>query len=203
MHPLRVVLGAVGAIATLFGVGLTVAPGVFRTGPVEQLTASIAETNPMTLLVVLGVAAGLLIAVAAWPRTTSTGPTDAERRFATAVQTAAGGDRAGPETDLLGADLDTAARRGGEHWEGVRSELAETAVRTYARTADVPPEAARAAIEDGGWTDDSLAAGVVTGETPPVARLRLWLAPERERRRRLERTVAAIEQTRRFQQGQR
>jgi len=42
--------------------------------------------------------------------------------------------------------------------------------------------------------DDRLAAGVTAGDHALRARVRLWFVPERERRRRVERTVAAIEQ---------
>lgn len=58
---------------------------------------------------------------------------------------------------------------------------------------------ARRAIETGDWTDDDLVAAFLADEEGPgfslLARLRAWLDPEAERRRRVERTVDAISQS--------
>ncbi|MFC6974660.1 hypothetical protein ACFQL1_08155 [Halomicroarcula sp. GCM10025709] len=77
----------------------------------------------------------------------------------------------------------------------VVERLSEVATTAHARAADGERSAAREAVRSGTWTDDRIAAAVLSPETPfPVgARLRLWLDPERERERRLDRAVAAVE----------
>jgi hypothetical protein len=61
----------------------------------------------------------------------------------------------------------------------------------------VSRERAREAVAAGTWTDDPVAAAFLAGEGGPVpslrARARLWLLPERERERRVERALRAIE----------
>jgi hypothetical protein len=183
-------LGVFGVLATLLGVGLLFAPGLLRTGPVTDLTTAVAETGSTQLLLVLGFLTALLVGVAAWPG--STAPDEA----GTPAFPPPGDHH--PATDgggdaVLGADIEAAVREGGSAWRQARAMLADTAVSAYAQREGVSQSNAAEAIEQGRWTDDPLAAGVVGNEVPRRARLRLWLAPERERRRRIERTTAAIE----------
>lgn len=174
-------LGLGGVLATLLGVGLLVAPDRVNTGPVESLTARVAATEANTLMLGLAVAAVLLVAVAAWPRSTRDGVADRARPD-------------DPDEDrLLGAAVETAVSGGGDPWGRLRERLVEAAVEAYARRAGVPVADADAAVRSGAWTDDRLAAGVTTGDHALRAQVRLWSAPERERRRRVERTVTAIE----------
>ncbi|USZ68344.1 hypothetical protein NGM10_01060 [Halorussus salilacus] len=81
--------------------------------------------------------------------------------------------------------------------EAVRSTLAETAAGVHARGGGLSSEEARKAVETGAWTDDPTAAAFLAGEDGPEfplsARLREWLDPAAERRRRVERTVSAVE----------
>lgn len=182
MGRLDTVLGGFGVLATLFGVGLWLAPDTVRVGPVADLAGEVAATGATQLLLALGIVTGLLVSAAAWPRSTG------DRSLDGTGQPTAGG-----QPDLLGADIERAIRDGGEAWRGVRSTLAETATTAYARRAGVPPAAAERAVREGRWTSDDLAAGVLASNLPYSARLRLWLVPERERQRRVERTVAAIE----------
>lgn len=194
MSRLDSLLGAFGVLATLFGVGLAFAPDLFLVGPVPDLTDRVAETGTVTLMLGAGLAATLLTVVAARPRrgaSTASGENDVAERFDGSVFDP------DPDTDdapdLLGADVTTAIEEGGESWAGVRSRLAATAVETYASAVGATRDDARRAVVRGDWTDDSLAAGAVTGNVPVAARLRLWLVPRRERRRRVERTVSALE----------
>lgn len=204
MNRLQTALGGFGILATLFGLGLLLELDPLLSGPVESVTDSLASVNPLTLMLVLGLLTGLLIAVTAWPRSTSTARTAVERQFDDAVGGPPDAVGTAPErSDLLGAELELGIRQGGEQWHAVRSSLFETAVRTYAQGVGARPATARAMVESGDWTEDSLAAGVLRGDAPPLARLRLWLAPERERRRRVERTLEAIEQLHQYSQGQR
>jgi hypothetical protein len=177
-------LGVFGVLATLFGVGLVLAPGLVVSGPVEGAVDMAAAAGTAELMLVLGGVVAVLVGAVPWRRSRANGdpleriperPTD---------------DR---HTDRLGTGVGVAVREGGEAWERIRLELAEVAVETYADTANISPSAAKQAVRRGEWTGDDLAAGVLAGEVSGRARLRLWLTPERERRRRIARTVRAIE----------
>lgn len=181
-------LGVAGVLATLFGVALVVAPDLVHTGPVERLTAAVAASEPTDIMLVLGIGTALVVAVAAWPRSSR----QADPRFDKRVERWAGGDSTTTD-DTLGVAVETAIREGGEPWQRLQAALADTAGETYAREAGVTDAEAAAAVRRGAWTDDGLAAAVTGDRRPPAARLRLWLAPVRERRRRVERTVTAIE----------
>jgi hypothetical protein len=187
MSGVRTALGVFGVLSTLFGVGLLLAPGLVETGPVGSLTDAVASAESTELMLVLGVAAGVLVGVAAWPGARPA--TDGSRQFDDAMEGRAGNRAVG----LLGADIETGIREGGDSWRHVRRLLADTASTAYARKMGVSPEAAETAVDRGRWTDDDLVAGVLGGGVSWQARLRMWLVPERERRRRVERTIAAIE----------
>ena len=190
MSRAETVLGGFGVLVTVLGVGLLFAPELLGTGPVTNLTRVVAETGSTQLLLVLGFLTAVLVGVAAWPGSKSAGPTKTER-FAEAGNRQTAPDR-GAER-LVGADVETAIREGGGDWRRLRATLADTATSAYAQHEGVSRSKAAAAIEQGRWTDDALAAGVVGGEPPRRARLRMWLAPGRERRRRIERATTAIE----------
>jgi hypothetical protein len=67
------------------------------------------------------------------------------------------------------------------------------ATDAYADAAGVSRSTAETAVARGSWTDDPLAAGVLAGELPVTAAVAAQVLPRRERQRRAERTVAAIE----------
>lgn len=101
-----------------------------------------------------------------------------------------------PET-ITGSGLDRAFDqvRDTDELAGVAGRLRATAVAVERTAAGVDRETARDRVARGAWTDDDLAAAVL-GESVPVpvvARLRAWLDEEREARRRLRRTVTAVE----------
>jgi hypothetical protein len=183
------VLGVFGVLVTALGVGLLFAPGLLGTGPVADLTGAVAEAGSTQLLLVLGFLTAVLVGVAVWPGSKSAGPTKTER-FAEAGNRQTAPDGGG---NLVGPDVETAIREGGDEWRRLRATLVDTATSAYAQHEGVSRSTAAAAIEQGRWTDDALAAGVVEGEPPHRARLRMWLVPGRERRRRIERTTTAIE----------
>lgn len=79
--------------------------------------------------------------------------------------------------------------------DAVGGVLRDRAVAVERTAAGVDRETARDRVARGAWTDDRLAAAVVGADTPvPVAaRLRAWLDPAGETRRRLRRTLTALD----------
>lgn len=177
-------LGVFGVLATLFGVGLVLAPGLVGSGPVAGVVDTVTAAGTAELMLVLGGVVAVLVGAVPWRRSQADGdPFEGTPKRST-------DDR---HTDRLGTEVGVAVREGGEAWERLQSELVELAVETYADTANVSPAAAEQAVRRGMWTGDNLAAGVLAGKMSGRARLRLWLTPERERRRRIARTARAIE----------
>lgn len=193
--------GAVGALVTILGLLLLLAPSVFYAGPLAILPADIAD-DPTALLFVTGVAATLYLAFAARsPSNGVTADSRADQRFddvLTHPPEAVTADRRLLAAAPIDGEVEAAIVLGGRPLQSVRSLLVETALNAYSDVTAVSEETARGAIEDGTWTDDRIAASFLAGPDGPrpslVARLRLWVAPERERRRRIERTLTAIEQ---------
>lgn len=190
MNRIERALGGFGVLATLFGVGLLVAPGVVNIGPARALTDGLGSADPTQLLLVLGGVAGLLGAVALRPRPGPTRSNRVTRRFDAAVE------RTDDGTDRPGPPVERAVREGGEPYRALLSTLADTAADAHAAATDDPPETAERAVRNGTWTDDHLAAGVLADDLPLSARVAGRVAPVRERRRRVERTVRAIERVR-------
>ncbi|MEF8812304.1 MAG: hypothetical protein V5A55_00560 [Halovenus sp.] len=192
------VFGTLGVLLTAFGVALLVVPSV---GPVETLVRGVGDGDPTPLLLAASLVAGLYVVVAARSR--------AESGERSAVDEAFEGTIATPPEEvtaerqqLVGGQLDRQLRAGmeagGAPLRDARDWLAVTATHAYAEAATLPREEAQTAVERGAWTDDRVAAAFLAGPDGPAiplsSRLRLWLAPARERRRRIERTLTAIEQ---------
>ena len=197
------VFGTGGLLATAFGIGLLVRPELFLdVEPIAEAIATVAALDQTRLVLAASIVAVLYVALAARsrPRTSVQG-TDlsGDRRFARTVTSrpeAVTADQRG----LAAAGIDLAVQRAvesGHRSQNFRSTLGETAVSVYANTENTDDETARAAIERGVWTDDRVAAAFLAGDGGPTPtvwdRIRLWLVPERERERRIERTIAAIE----------
>jgi hypothetical protein len=101
----------------------------------------------------------------------------------------------------IDADVSLAVTGGGRPLRSIRDLLRDLAAETYAREEGVADEAALQAVERGAWTDNQVAAAFLASDDGPTAsvpsRIRLWLAPDRERRRRIDATLDEIEHRRR------
>ena len=77
----------------------------------------------------------------------------------------------------------------------IRAELTEGAIRAVRTRHGHSPSAAREAVRSGTWTEDPVAAAFLAEESrlPLSERLRAVIDPGRAYRRRVRRTVAAIE----------
>jgi hypothetical protein len=195
------VFGALGVLVTAFGVALLVAPSaVTAAGPVEALVVAVGDRDPTHSLLAASLIAVLYVAVTARSNGRSDGRSADDDAFERAVSAPPEEVTAGSR-QLVGEQRDRQVRAGieggGPPLREVRGWLSVTAVSAYAEAAKLSREEARTAVERGTWTDDRLAAAFLAGADGPTAsltpRLRLWLAPARERRRRIERTLSAIE----------
>jgi hypothetical protein len=198
----RSLLGLAGAVLAGAGaVAVFLPESLLSVGPVRRAVEAVGGVEPTAAVLLASGVTGLYLAVVARSGGEPAPPGDpADRRFAATAEAppeAVTADR----RRLAGADLDAAVDRastsGGPALREVRGALARTATDVYAEYAGVGDERAREAVRAGTWTRDSVAAAFLAGEGGPdpglAARARLWLVPERERARRVERTVRAIE----------
>ncbi|WP_135365471.1 DUF7269 family protein [Halosimplex halophilum] len=200
---LRAALGGLGVLATLLGALAVAAPAaVAETAPLSALVDAAAAVGPRDLFVAGSAAVGLsLLRAAVGSRESELvgGSPAASRRFA-AVLADEPETATAPEGTLAASELDESVERavaGDERARGaVEDRLRRLAVARLTR-AGRDREAADRAVAEGTWTDDRTAAAFLSEADGPVAalrsRLRLWLDPERERERRIERTVAALD----------
>lgn len=200
----RVAAVVLGVGLTTFGLTLMIVPSVANRPPIATVADSLAALGraQAVLLASLLVTGYVLLTVRARGRRARVddppqGPFDRAQQVPPEQPTT---DRARQMAAEIDATIDGATRADrdgeGEAVADLRESLVETATVVYAATTDSTPATAKAAVEAGEWTDDKAAAAFLAGETMPLpgARLRLWLTPERERRRRIRRTVTAIEQ---------
>ncbi|NEU57083.1 hypothetical protein [Halorussus sp. MSC15.2] len=191
------VLGGLGALLTLAAAAVVVAPGL--AAPVSAAVGVLESQSPERLLLVLGSVVGAYAAWAARGGTAERPPTDSASAIFEGVGarpesvSATDRTRTGEAFDrrvAAACDGDDRALR------AVRATLADTAASAHARAADRTPDRARRAVETGAWTDDPIAAAFLADESGPrfslPARLRAWLDPAAERRRRVERTIDAV-----------
>jgi hypothetical protein len=189
----RPVFGTVGLVAVLFGLGLLYVPAVSSAGPIQQALRYVeAVGTTRTLLLTGGGLIGYLAVGLRSPETTAETTVDQfEPERAT--------ER--PESNgITGAQFDqqvqTAIDDGGEPFADVREQLQQTATSVYADLVGCAEEQAWQAVEDGTWCSDQLAGTFLSTRHSFSlgAQLRLMVFPRRERRRRIEQTVAVIEQ---------
>ena len=196
--------GTAGILATSLGALLLFVPDlVLGVGPLGGLVERLSGTDPKMLALGSGLLAALYLGLAARPRSdpeTAAPPSPAEARFemaATAPPEAVTAERQAVAAESVDEDVSRAVSEGEDALREVRSQLRLTATSAYADVAAVPPGQARDRIDRGEWTRDPVAATFLAGSEGPDPslrmRLRRWLVPARERRRRIERTIGAIE----------
>lgn len=193
------VFGVLGSLATVLAAGLLFAPDLLLSFQgVEPFVAAAEAANTRRLLLGGSLLVGLYLTFAARSATRSIRDRDDPDAFdeATAdppeaVTTA----RQRQTAEELDDAFESAVDGDDEALDAVRDRLRETVTAAYVRTVDCAPEVAEQAVARGDWTDDRTAAALLADEDGPAhslwSRLRLWLDPERERRRRLTRTVRA------------
>ena len=195
----RVTFGAVGIIATLFGLALLFVPRI-ATGPATVLLDGVEVVGSERVLLAAGL--GLIAYLTVGLRTpdgeagVDTGTHRFDERREPAPETGTTGSQPITASELDDG-IDAAIEDGGEPLAVLRERLRTTAVSVYADVTGAPQSDARAAVEGGEWCRDEVAAAVLAGPDGPShslsATLRLLFLPRRERRRRIERTITAIE----------
>ncbi len=186
----RFIFGTVGVATVTLGIALFLAPGLATVGPLAGVIEALDALGTTNLLLVTGV--GLIGYLAVGLRS-PTNPDDTSPFDSPATTPEASATEiAGGEFDEL---VQSAVADGGESLLRVESRLRQTAAAVYADRMDCSLREARAAIERGEWCADPLAAAVLSEQhaVPFGAQVRLFVLPNRERRRRIERSLAAIE----------
>jgi len=195
------VFGTLGALATVVGGLFVLAPDLLLgIRPVRSAVLSL-TTGPKAVMTAAAAIVGLYVLAAARSGSGTQVPTDtaAEERFdaaATKPPEAVTADRRSLTGAGLDADVAVAVADGGEPLRALRDLLRDLAVDA---STDDPrrTDEARRAVETGTWTDDPAAAAFLAGEDGPapslLSRVRLWLSPELERKRRIDAAMGAIE----------
>lgn len=201
MNRQQIAFAIVGALTTAFGLALLFTPNTVLIDPVEMLVEGVETTGqgPVLLLTGIGVIAYLGIALRPTENETESG--QATRRFEQYIEQPPGTI---PEDDrrLTASDLDEeiteAIENGGESLVVLRRRLRTTAASVYADVMNTQTASAQTVVDQGEWCRDPVAAAFLAGSagpsTPLQGKLRMFLLPRRERRRRIERTITAIEQ---------
>jgi len=213
---LRTVLGTAGIALTLLGVLAVTNPDlVGGTEPLATLVTTLSDAGLSRLLLGACVMVGLVLVRLAWRSSggataggadgrssgneagNATDPGTAFDRLLDAPPEAVTVETATPTAAALDARVDRAVAGDEAALASVRDRLASVATDRLVRYRGDAPAAAQEAVAAGTWTDDRVAAAFLSGSRGPIysfgSRLRLWLDPETERRRRLDRTVGAVD----------
>jgi len=183
MSQLRRAVGVVGLLGSVLALALVVSPAVASVRPVELAAAALPTDRPDLLVAGIGLVVGL--AATMFSRL---GSDDLPAPLVTTPP-----ESAQSSTPTTGRGFDAALERADSESQ-VRDSLRATAVESLVQQSGFDRQRARTAIREGSWTDDRLAAALVgTVAFPLVSRLRAWLDPIAEHRRRVERTIDAIE----------
>ena len=183
--------GAVGAAAVVLAAGLFFAPGAIGSVlPVSAIARSTALSAAAGRVLALGcVGVGCLLWIARVSGDEDPGPTLPPLSAPAADEPVVGGDLDGDveatvEAAAAGADRDEA-----------RPELRSLAVDALVHVDGCDRTTARRRVEAGEWTDDPVAAAYLADGSTESLRRRLAarLRPRRTIRRRVDRTVAAVE----------
>ena len=193
---LRTALATGGAAAVLGSALLFLAPrAVGGLAPVEAVARSTGLSEGGTRAFVFGlVGVGCLLWVVSAPQSAADdgGP---ETTFPPVE--ARPGDESSAVGDGFDRNLEASLAAAAEGLDGdeVRTDLRSLATDVVADVEGVSRQAARRRVADGEWTDDRAAAAYLAGKEAPSLgrRLRSRVRPGATRRRRVERTVRAVE----------
>lgn len=192
------VFAVVGVAATSLGILLFSLPEVGEVGPLAWMITAIAARPAEQLLLVLGltVVGYLMIGLRSPPERETASP--ARSRFDRIVERGPERVTTGERTvtaATLDAELESAIADGGPALDAVRSELRAVTISLVAAQRDISVERATSVVDSGEWCRDPVATAFLQAEPSWTLgeTLRYVIVPTRERKRRIERAVAAIE----------
>lgn len=195
----RVAAAAVGVAAVTQAAVLLVAPDAAGTViPVGTIADSTALSHAGTRALAFGLlGTGCLAWVASSSRPAPAEPPARQPAFPARYGAGEDGDvgTVGARFDRdLRDTLSAAAER--DDRDVVRADLRALAIDAVAHAEDVSGHAARQLVDDGEWTDDRIAAAYLGDPATTAAlsrRLDATIRPRTAKRRRIERSVAAVE----------
>lgn len=170
---------ALGVLA--IGFAFLAAPGIIPALPLQYVMVS--------LLGFVALIQGGWIVRKAWRETTDQHlPPDFERSMATPTP--------GADLDRMLYELEHLRQGTTEYRERIRNRLVEAAIDVIRQRDDCSREAAIEQLEEGSWTDDSVAAAYFRGQSLPpgtlLEQVREWFGDESDYEHRIRRTVEAI-----------
>ena len=198
--------GTVGLGAIGIAVAASIAPDRFASVvPIDALLRSGAVSAEIVLVVALASVAGSCLLWVSWtagPDRSSPLPgtrlSSAETEFgslrATPPERANAGPVVGDEFDETVAEAIAGADDAGS--DTARSEIRSLAITVVAHTDDCSASDAANRVDAGEWTDDTVAAAYVgdrEAALPLRRRALAWLRPMRTERRRIDRSLRALE----------
>lgn len=188
------IAAGIGLCAMVFGVGVLAVPSLGTIGPLGSLQLSGSVTGRLLLVAGTAVVGYLLVGLREHPETGE--QSAASHRFDRATSNPPEAVRE-TQQSLRARDIDAAIESGGPAYTALRDHLRESVVAVYTDVHGTTETAARRAVSRGEWCQDRVANRFLASEdgpTPtPTEQLRLLLLPERERCRRIDRTITAIE----------
>jgi hypothetical protein len=196
LHRWQRVFGVLTIVLTSIALALTLVPSLVETVPsLVAVLETLARIEADTFGLLAGAALVALLSVLV---VVSPSPTvDTTDRF-TELRTHPPEAVTVTEATQLGAAFDARvnrAVRGQASMDPIRSRLVDLACDVHVARTGLDPAVARKAVRTGRWTTDRTAAAFLAADGPSHSlwsRLRLWLDPDTERRRRIDTTVAAI-----------
>jgi hypothetical protein len=189
----------IGLCTMVLGVGVLLVPALGTVGPVEALQENITDSGSERVLLLTGaVVIGYLAIGLRRPSGTPDHSPDS-RRFDRATAAAVDGEPVDRPQPVAGNfDIDRAIESSGSSLRAVREELRRTVIGVHTDLYGTSEGAARTAVDRGEWCHDPVARAFLAGERGPSfslgRQLQLFVTPKRERRRRIERTITAIEE---------
>lgn len=188
----------IGLCTMVLAAGVLLVPGLGSIGPVDALQENITDSGTERVLLLTGAVVISYLAIGLRRPSETPDHSPDRRRFDRATAIAASGESVDRNGTVAGdLDIDGAIESGGSSLRAVRDELRRTAVGVYTDLYGTSEQAATTAVDRGEWCHDPVASAFLAGESGPSFSLgrqfRLFLTPKRERRRRIERTITAIE----------
>lgn len=198
----RDAVGVAGALVAFVGAVVAVSPSVATGTPLAPVADAVAAVGAYPLMLAGGALVALsLVGSALVPsaerRLSDDGASERFERLVSRPPEAVV-DGAPRTAAAFDATVERAVAGDEQSLERVRERLAGLTVAALdGRVDDQTTGTDDRRVATGTWTDDRTAAAFLAGPEGPsqtlAARIRHWLAPERERRRRIRRTVAAIQ----------